>query len=165
MACDNKLITLREELGKLNSKLPSNVYIPFVNAQVRSSIVLSIPPGEAKIFVTKGKVPYLIAVEIFDPLEIAYDPAIGIISPKLGPEKLPAPPPPSKEKAKRTIGRGHPKTPEEILREKVEKILNMQFEPKLRNKKLMDDEPITINKVKLQRSLHGLFFLVTLFLT
>ncbi len=31
MACDNKVATLRDELTKLNSKLPSNVYIPFVN--------------------------------------------------------------------------------------------------------------------------------------
>ena len=31
MASENKIVLLREELAKLNNKLPSNVYIPFVN--------------------------------------------------------------------------------------------------------------------------------------
>ncbi len=123
--------------------------------------MLSIPPGESKIFVTKGKVPYLIAVEIFDPLEIAYDPLIGTISPRLGPGKLPAPPPAlttSKDRIKRGSGRGTPKGPV-TLREKVEKALDLQFDPKLRNKKVTDDGPITINQLRAQRSLHGMSLL------
>jgi len=32
MACDNKLAVLKEELEKLNMKLPSAVYIPFISS-------------------------------------------------------------------------------------------------------------------------------------
>jgi len=159
MTCDNKLGTLREELAKINSKLPSNVYIPFVNGQVRESVVLSIPPGESKIFTTKGKVPYLIAVEIFDPLEIAYDPLIGMISPRLGPGTLPAPPlpaPTQKEKKKQS-NKNTQKTNEEMIREKIEKILNQQYDSKSKKIKQYDDGPITINQLKMQKIINGIF--------
>lgn len=35
-----------------------------------------IPPKEAKVFVTKTKAPYLIAIELYDPLEIINEPLI-----------------------------------------------------------------------------------------
>ena len=159
MTVESKLVMLREELSKLNSKLPSNVYIPFVGGQVRSSAVLSIPAGESKIFVTKGKVPYLVAIEIFDPLEIAYDPLIAPPSPKLEPGKLPSPPPPIKDKPKRPSWKGKPKTPDDVLRDGVEKTLDLLYDEKLKSKKPIDEGPVTINQLKKQRSLHSLFFL------
>ena len=92
MVCEHKLETLKKELGKLNRKLPANVYIPFVNGRLRNSIVLHIPPSEVKIFITKGKAPYLLALEIFDPLEIVYELPVSMPSPKNGPVNTQTPP-------------------------------------------------------------------------
>ena len=81
----NKIEMLRSELDKLNMKLPSNVYIPLCTKKIRESIVLFIPSNEARVFVTNKKAPFLIAVEIFDPLEIAMEPNTKIISTELSP--------------------------------------------------------------------------------
>lgn len=79
----SKIDTLRKELQNLNLKLPATVYIPFVAGKfliqkkiekIRNNIVLYIPPQEAKVFVTKTKAPYLISMELYDPLEIVNEP-------------------------------------------------------------------------------------------
>eukprot|EP00831_Metopus_contortus_P052689 TRINITY_DN44240_c0_g1_i2.p1 TRINITY_DN44240_c0_g1~~TRINITY_DN44240_c0_g1_i2.p1 ORF type:complete len:159 (-),score=35.82 TRINITY_DN44240_c0_g1_i2:60-536(-) len=87
---EDKITELKSQLRLLNKKLPSNVYIPFVKEQIRTYVILHIPPSEAKIFITKGKCPYLIACEVFDPLEIVIEPEIR----KIDPFNLPAPPSP-----------------------------------------------------------------------
>ncbi|MDR3548213.1 MAG: hypothetical protein P4M11_08135 [Candidatus Pacebacteria bacterium] len=52
--------------------------------------MLYIPPKEAKVFVTKTKAPYLIAIELFDPLEVVEEPLV------LEPYQPPAPAEPSR---------------------------------------------------------------------
>ena len=59
---------LQEELKKVNSKLPSCVYIPFSNPKIRESFILHIPVQEAKVFTTKERAPYFICIEVFQPL-------------------------------------------------------------------------------------------------
>lgn len=154
---ENKIEVLREELNKLNNKFPSNVYIPFVTKEVREYIVLSIPTSEAKIFVTKDKVPYLIAVEVFDPLEIAYDPIFGTILPKPSAGKLPAPKSPEKAKGKTGLNRKQLLTPEEEEQKEMELILNIHFNPKAHDKNHKRNQAITINQVKLQNNTKGIF--------
>jgi hypothetical protein len=136
MASENKLETLRTQLGKLNKKLPATVYIPFINARLRNSIVLHVPPLEGKIFITKGKTPYLVALEVFDPLEIVYELSSPMPSPSIGPMNT--------QKTKK-IGK---KTPEHELKEKIEKILKAQFNKKPKQKKTIEEKPIIIEKLK-----------------
>jgi len=84
LGADNKLKTLKNELRQLNLKLPATVYIPFVSGNLfsykldgtRNNIVLNIPPREAKVFITKTKAPYMICLELYDPLEIIDDPLV-----------------------------------------------------------------------------------------
>ena len=91
MSKTNKTKSLRRKLAELNMLLPSNIYIPLVSDKIRDSIILSIPPKEARVFVTKKRIPYLIAIELFNPLEIAYDPSTGMLSSILMHENPPAP--------------------------------------------------------------------------
>ena len=117
---------------------------------MKNSLILSIPPNEAKIFVTKGKAPFLVAIEIFDPLEIAYDP--GVLQ-RLEPGRLPTP---MKEPVRKT--RVKTKSPQEQLREEVEKSLDAQIASKQSGKKSrikpIEDEAITIRKLKAQSSVY-----------
>lgn len=154
---DNKKEILCEELSKLNQKLPSNVYIPFVNSQIRSYVVLNIPPNESKIFVTKDKVPYLIAAEIFDPLEIAYNPIIGTLLGKPIPAKLPAPKSPERSKQKKISAKKMLVTPEEAQQKELEVLLNLHFNPKSQDKTHKTNPAITINQTKSQHAICGSF--------
>ncbi len=106
MSSENKLDTLQRELRQLNLKLPATVYVPFVTGtdlilinhmleNIRNYIVLYIPPKEAKVFVTKTKAPYLIAMELFDPLEIVNEPLV--LEPCQPTAMLPVPPRPLKK--------------------------------------------------------------------
>ena len=70
LTSENRKEMLEEELKKLNLKLPAKVYIPFQGKSHRKSAVLHIPPAEARIFTTKERCPYLIAIETFDPSEL-----------------------------------------------------------------------------------------------
>lgn len=69
LASENRKEMLEEELRKLNLKLPAKVYIPFQGKSHRKAAVLHIPPAEARIFTTKERCPYLIAIETFEPRE------------------------------------------------------------------------------------------------
>lgn len=70
LTSENRKEMLEEELRKLNLKLPAKVYIPFQGKSHRKAAVLHIPPAEARIFTTKERCPYLIAIETFDPSEL-----------------------------------------------------------------------------------------------
>ena len=143
---ENKLEILKKQLSKLNASLPSNVYIPFVNEQIRSYIVLNIPVKETKVFVTKDKAPYLIAVELFDPLEIAYDPEMNKVSLHSDKGYLPAPQLPMEGSL---VTKSSKKTSEELYRRELEKNLIAKFSGK--QKKLKRSQYITIEKAKAQR--------------
>ena len=99
--------------------------------------------------------PYLIALEIFDPLEIACDPIPAVLaSPKLGPGKLPSPPAAKEQRPKRGSGRGAPKAPEEQVKESVEKLLEASSTKKTK-KKAVENEDVTIDQLKKKKKLNG----------
>ena len=56
------------EIKKLNLLLPASVYIPFPG-RTSSNVVLHIPPDSVKVFETKEKAPYLVSLEVFEPME------------------------------------------------------------------------------------------------
>jgi hypothetical protein len=73
---------LKEELTKLNQRLPASVYIPFVSSNVqhvltniyldsiRNYTVLHIVIEEAKVFQTKERAPLLLCIEAYRPEEL-----------------------------------------------------------------------------------------------
>jgi hypothetical protein len=65
----NRADMLKEQLKAVNSFLPAAVYIPFSNIKARSCAVLHIPVLESKVFATKERAPYMICIEIYNPLE------------------------------------------------------------------------------------------------
>jgi hypothetical protein len=58
---------LKEELSKINRRLPASVYIPFVNSTIRNYTILHIVIAEAKVFQTKERAPLLLCIEAFRP--------------------------------------------------------------------------------------------------
>ena len=78
---EEKLRLLREELFKINQHLPSSVYIPFVNSNtytsykfidsIRNYAVLHVPLSECRVFQTKERAPFMIAVELYRPDELS----------------------------------------------------------------------------------------------
>lgn len=66
----NRKEYLNEELAKINSRLPSSVYIPFVNSSMRNYAVLHIVASETKVFQTKERAPLLLCIEAFRPEEL-----------------------------------------------------------------------------------------------
>ena len=164
ISSDNKDTILQKELTKLNKKLPGNVYIPFVSNQTRNYIVLSIPPSEAKVFVTKDKAPYLIAIEIFDPLEIAYDPIIDTISIRSNPIIPPAPNCLITEKEKKSSEKKSSykmqRSSKDLTYKEIEQILNIHFNPKLQDRNHKEDKPITIQKASSKNTIQGLILVI-----
>lgn len=61
---------LREALHKINQELPASVYIPFVSNSIRNYAVLHIPLSECRVFQTKERAPFMIAVELYRPDEL-----------------------------------------------------------------------------------------------
>jgi phosphatidylinositol 4-kinase len=72
-ATTDKLECLTQELSKINGLLPTNAYIPFIKERIRHRVILHIPESESHIFSTKSRNPYLIACELYDPLELIPD--------------------------------------------------------------------------------------------
>ena len=78
---EEKESILREELHKINLSLPASVYIPFVNSKhliystyldsIRNYAVLHIPLSECRVFQTKARAPFMIAVELYRPDELS----------------------------------------------------------------------------------------------
>lgn len=64
---------LKEELKKINQRLPAAVYLPFVNQSTRNYAVLHIVAEEAKIFKTKERCPLMLLLECYRPTEIALE--------------------------------------------------------------------------------------------
>jgi hypothetical protein len=161
LTTNNKVEKLRGELTKLNEKLPANIYIPFVTDRIINYVVLKISIKETKVFVTKDKAPYLIAVEVFDPLEIAYDPLLGTILGRSPTAKLPAPKVPKKIKREtdRKLLISSEEAEQEDAYKKLELRLSVHFNPKLQEKARKIDTAITINKTKLAKHICGLFIL------
>lgn len=60
---------LKEQLKVVNSMLPAVIYIPFSNLTARSCAVLHIPVLECKVFATKERAPYMICIEVYNPLK------------------------------------------------------------------------------------------------
>ena len=63
----NRQEYLREELTKVNRRLPAAIYIPFVNSTIRNYTVLHIVIEEAKVFQTKERAPLLLCIEAYRP--------------------------------------------------------------------------------------------------
>ena len=63
----NRKAYLKEQLLSLNQRLPSSVYIPFVNESTRNYAILHIVTDEAKVFQTKERAPLLLCMEAFRP--------------------------------------------------------------------------------------------------
>lgn len=61
---DKQLQILQKELFKINTMLPSNIYIPFLSDAIRNYVIVHIPVSETKIFRTKNRAPYMITVEM-----------------------------------------------------------------------------------------------------
>lgn len=59
-----QLITI---LASINKQLPAAVYIPFT--KYRNHVVLHLQVQELKVFKTKERAPFLIAMEVFNPFE------------------------------------------------------------------------------------------------
>jgi hypothetical protein len=57
-------------LNTINKNLPSAVYVPFVNSQMRNHMVLNIVVEETRMFLTKERAPFLICLEVFRPEEV-----------------------------------------------------------------------------------------------
>lgn len=72
LKAENREEALFAGLQQINTHLPANVYIPFVNASMRNYVVLHIRVMEAKVFVTKERAPFLICVEVFRPEEAKF---------------------------------------------------------------------------------------------
>ena len=159
LTTNNKIDKLREELIKLNEKLPANIYVPFVTNRIRNNVVLNISTKEAKVFITKDKAPYMIAVEVFDPLEIAYDPLLGTLLGRPPTSRLPAPKVP--KRIKKEIDKKLSVIPEEAEQEEAYKNLELKllvhFNPKLQERGRRIDTAITINHTKLAKHICGLF--------
>lgn len=60
---EQQFLLLQEEITKINKKLPSNVFIPFISKSIRNYTIVHIPVSELKIFKTKERAPYMITVE------------------------------------------------------------------------------------------------------
>jgi len=67
IAQTNRQEYLKQELTKINQRLPAAVYIPFVNSTIRNYTVLHIVIDEAKVFQTKERAPLLLCIEAFRP--------------------------------------------------------------------------------------------------
>ncbi|CAD8184130.1 unnamed protein product [Paramecium pentaurelia] len=63
---DPKIISLRADLSLINTRLPANVYIPFVKDQLRQYTILNIVVQETKIFSTKERAPFYICIEVYN---------------------------------------------------------------------------------------------------
>ncbi|CAD8090047.1 unnamed protein product [Paramecium primaurelia] len=63
---DPKIISLRADLSLINTKLPANVYIPFVKDQLRQYTILNIVVQETKIFSTKERAPFYLCIEVYN---------------------------------------------------------------------------------------------------
>jgi len=61
---------LQENLEKINKNLPSTTYIPILSKFHRNNMILNIAEEETRLFITNTKAPYLIYVEVFQPLEL-----------------------------------------------------------------------------------------------
>ena len=66
----DKKAALLKGIDKINEKLPSSVYIPFVRNNLRNYAVLNICEKECKLFITKSRAPVLLCMEIYRPEEI-----------------------------------------------------------------------------------------------
>lgn len=67
---EEKVKMLRSALHKINQELPASVYIPFVSNSIRNYAVLHIPLSECRVFQTKERAPFMIAVELYRPDEL-----------------------------------------------------------------------------------------------
>lgn len=65
-----KKLFLKQALCDVNTRLPAQVYIPFVNKSMRTHAVLHIAVDEAKIFQTKERAPLLLCIEAYRPIEM-----------------------------------------------------------------------------------------------
>jgi hypothetical protein len=68
-----KKIFLKQQLCRINRRLPAQVYIPFVSKSMRNYAILNIAVEEAKIFQTKERAPLLLCIEIYRPIEMSID--------------------------------------------------------------------------------------------
>mmetsp|Transcript_15279 Transcript_15279/g.14842 ORF Transcript_15279/g.14842 Transcript_15279/m.14842 type:complete len:298 (-) Transcript_15279:1202-2095(-) len=68
---EEKHLHLKEQLVKINKRLPASVYVPFVNQSIRNHSVLHLPPNETRIFQTKERTNFMVSVELFRPDEIS----------------------------------------------------------------------------------------------
>lgn len=57
----------------INKKLPSVVYVPFVNEGTRNNLVLNICIEETRMFLTKERAPFLICLEVCRPEELTLE--------------------------------------------------------------------------------------------
>ena len=69
---EKKEQTLIEGLNDINLRLPADVYIPLVRQSARNYKVLRIRVGEAKVFCTKTRAPFLCVLEVFRPEETQF---------------------------------------------------------------------------------------------
>jgi hypothetical protein len=67
LGSDDRLNMLKNELRRINLKLPAAAYIPFSSHKARNCAVLHIPVSEAKVFTTKERAPFMICLEVFNP--------------------------------------------------------------------------------------------------
>ena len=66
---DDQMQFLKDELERINTKLPSAVYVPFVSSGLRNYCVLNICVEETRLFVTKSRAPFMVCLEVYRPEE------------------------------------------------------------------------------------------------
>ena len=67
---ENKMTFLQKALIDINKNLPAATYLPILQKSLRNYSVLNILEKESRLFITAEKAPYLICIEVFQPLEL-----------------------------------------------------------------------------------------------
>lgn len=61
---EEQIIFIKREISDLNKELPGNIYIPFLNNNIRNHVVAHLPISELRIFRTKTRVLFMTTVEM-----------------------------------------------------------------------------------------------------
>lgn len=70
LSSQDKMKFLHNSLRKMNQNLPALCYLPLLSRNQRNFIVLRIAEMESRLFITAEKAPFLICLEVFQPMEL-----------------------------------------------------------------------------------------------
>ena len=71
-ACQgDRMQVLKDEVRKINERLPAVCYLPFRKESIRNHVILNIVVSECRVFQTKERCPFYLCAELFRPEEIS----------------------------------------------------------------------------------------------